>query len=460
MRSFEIAIAVFFVGASFLIAAFSIGILNFETCWNGIPGDLATYKLVACNAPHVLAKQVGFGLALNWSVGLCALFPFFIYCVCETVNGGLWAVDEMVRRKMIVSHTWSTPSAAFMRGLVKKRTVTLIVVIVAVTVLTTGFVVLQYYRVVGRFYDGSFRPFSFTDPQNEADWSIAAPICEYTGEKSEQCKTILQYRDLNGWFAAAAYAYLVYLGAISAITFMCAFGLYVRFIFASDVRQAKLRVVPDLRSTDQRRGFDVLEDFFTHAIIGCFVLFAMGYLVAVQNVYLRQPAKDLAVFFLPLMPANVKWDAAELIEAIKSGAEFILVNGETVAVTLLGLLFIALVVASSAAALGRAARRGAEVVQGELAKPTLDVAFSAYLGRVGVTPDDARRALVEIRFWPMRWPALTTTIAWLVLGIIAMLFVNFGAVIVVLGLTYVFKQAYGRPQRSEPEAEKQLKAKS
>ena len=287
MRSFEIAIAVFFIGASFLIAAYSIGILNFETCWDGTPGALATYKLVACSAPHVLAKQVGFGLALNWSVGLCVLFPFFIYCVCETVNGGLWAVDELVRRKMIVSHSWATPTTAFMRGLVKKRTITLIVVIVAITVLTTGFVVLQYYRVVGRFYTGPFRPFGLTDPQNEADWSIAAPICEYTGEKSEQCKTILQYRDLNGWFAAAAYAYLVYLGAISAISFMCAFGLYVRFIFAADVRQAKLRVVPDLRSVDARRGFEVLEDFFTYSIIGCFVLFAMGYLVVLQNVYLR-----------------------------------------------------------------------------------------------------------------------------------------------------------------------------
>lgn len=453
MRSFEIAIAVFFIGASFLIAAFSIGILNFETCWNGTQGDLATYKLVACNAPHVLAKQVGFGLALNWSVGLCILFPFFVYCVCETVNGGLWALDELVRRKMIVSHTWTTPSATFMRGLVKKRTVTLIVVIVAVTVLTTGFVVLQYYRVVGRFYDGSFRPFSFTDPQNEADWSIAAPICEFTGEKSEQCKTILQYRNLNGWFAATAYAYLVYLGAISAISFMCAFGLYVRFIFAADVRQAKLRVLPDLRSTDPRRGFDVLEDFFTHAIIGCFVLFAMGYLVTLQNVYLRQPAKDLASFFLPLMPDKVEWDTAKLIGIIRSGAELILVNGETVAVSVLGLVFMALVVASAAAALGRAARRGAAVVQDQLDRAPLEPGFSAHLTHIGIAPEEARRALVGIQYWPMRWPALTTTIAWLVLGIIATLFVNFGAVIVVAGLSYVFKQAYSRPKRDAPAAE-------
>ncbi|HEY9011900.1 MAG TPA: hypothetical protein VIN06_12860 [Devosia sp.] len=453
MRSFEVAIAAFFVGAAFLIAAFSIGILNFETCWNGTAGELATYQLVACNEPHILAKQVGFGLALNWSVGLCLLFPFFIYCVCETVNGGLWAVDEMVRRQMIVSDSWHTPTDAFMRKLVRRRTFTLILVVVAVTVLATFFVALQYYRVVGRFYgEGAFPTFRFDDPQNEADWSIAAPICAHTGEKSAQCTMVLQYRALNSWFSAAAYAYLVYLGAISAISFMCAFGLYVRFIFAADVRNAKLRVIPDLRSTDPRRGFEVLEDFFTYAIIGCFVLFAMGYLVTLQNVYLRQPDRDLAAFFLPLIPAKLDWKPEVLIETIRSGVEFVLVNGKTVAVTFLGLFFIALVIAAAAAALGSAARKGARVVARELAAQPPNPAFADYLHRINVTPSQAQGAIEDIRYWPMEWPTLVTTVAWLLLGIVAMLFVNFGAVIVAAGLTYVIVQASRGSQRSKQTA--------
>ncbi|WP_421762242.1 hypothetical protein [Devosia sp.] len=448
MRSFEIAIAVFFIGASFLIAAFSIGILNFETCWDGTSGVLETYKLVACNAHHVLAKQVGFGLALNWSVGLCVLFPFFIYCVCETVNGGLYAIDQMVSRQMIVSESWKTPSASFMRSLVRKRTISLIVVVGVATMLATGFVALEYYRVVGRFYGPEpFRPFAFIDPQNEADWSIAAPICAYTQEVSEQCRTVMQYRGLNGWFAGLAYAYLVYLGAISAISFMFAFGLYVRFVFASDIREAKLRVVPDLHSVDSRRGFEVLEDFFFYSIAGCFVLFAMGYLVTLQNVYLRQPDANLATFFAPLIPTKLELDLGKVVEVLQAGAKLIIVNGNSVAVSILGLLFFFIVIASAASALGRAAKRGADRLREQLNGGTLSADFSSYLAGLNLTPAAASTALADIRYWPVKWPTVNVTIASLVLGILALLFVNFGAVLVAAGLAYVVKQSFGRPEK-------------
>lgn len=440
--------AVFFIGAAYLIAAFSIGILNFETCWTGTDGALETYRLVACNEPHVLAKQVGFGLALNWSVGLCFLFPFFAYCVCETVNGGLSAIDQMVERKMIASDTWITPTPAFMKRLVRKRTTSLIVVVAATAMLATAFVVLEYYRVVGRFYgEGPFPVFKFTDPQNEADWSVAAPICAYTQEVSEQCRTILQYRDLNGWFSGFAYAYLVYFGAITAVSFIVAFGLYVRFVFATDIREAKLRVVPDLTSADRRRGFEVLEDFFFHAIAGCFVLFAMGYLVTLQNVYLRQPAANLAAFFLPLLPTKIELDLAQAVEVVQAGVTLIIVNGNSVGVSILGLLFFLIISSSAAAALGRAARRGAARIQMELDKPALAPEFAEYLTSVNQTRETALAALKDIRYWPLEWPTVNTTIAALVLGIVSLLFVNFGAVLVAIGLGYVIRQSFSRQQK-------------
>lgn len=449
LRSLEISIVVFFVGAGYLIAAYSIGILNFETCWNGTPDVLATYRLVACDQPHLLAKQVGFGLALNWSVGLCFLFPFFAYCVCETVNGGLSAIDQMVSRQMIVNENWKTPSVSFMRRLVRKRTTSLIVVIAGAAMLATAFVALEYYRVVGRFYgSGPFPTFKFTDPQNEADWSIAAPICAYTQEVSEQCGTILQYRGLNGWFAGLAYGYLVYFGAISAISFMFAFGLYVRFVFASDIRQAKLRVVPDLTSKDKRRGYEVLEDFFFYAIAGCSVLFAMGYLVTLQNVYLRQADPNLAVFFAPLLPTKIELDLARVVEVIQAGARLIIVNGNSVSVSILGLMFFFIVVVSAAAALGRAARRGTERLTEELERPELTPEFAEYLAAQNLTRESATAALADIRYWPVNWPTVNVTIASLVFAVIALVFVNFGALLVAAGLAYVVKQSVWRQEKT------------
>ena len=451
LRSLEISVVVFFIGAAYLIAAFSIGILNYETCWAGTLDVLETYRLVACDQPHILAKQVGFGLALNWSVGLCFLFPFFAYCICETVNGGLSAIDQMVARKMIVSETWHTPSVAFMERLVRKRTTSLIVVVAGAAMLATAFVALAYYRVVGRFYGAeAFPVFNFTDPQNEADWSIAAPICAYTQEVSEQCRIILQYRDLNGWFAGLAYGYLVYFGAISAVSFMVAFGLYVRFVFASDIRKAKLRVVPDLASADSRRGFEVLEDFFFYAIAGCFALFAMGYLVTLQNVYLRQAAPNLAEFFAPLLPTKIALDLAQVVAVVQAGVKLIVVNGDSVGVSILGLMFFFIISISAASALGRAAKRGAERIQRELDAPEVHPDFADYLASLKQTRESAQKALKDIRYWPLEWPTVNATIGALVLGILALLFVNFGVLLVAVGLAYVIKQSFSRQQKPQP----------
>lgn len=448
MRSFELALATFFVGAVFLIAAFAAGFLNVEVCWGG-GENLDSFRLVACSGEYQLKKQVGFGLALNWSVGVCVLLPFFVFCASETIRHGVSAIKEMSQRKMFVRDDWSTPKPETILALVRKRQRIISITIAGVVaLLATVFIVTDFQRVVGQFYgsDELLANVRLGDPDFEADWSIAAPICRHTADKSSNCLTLVNNFEMNGIFAGAAYLYLPFAGAIAAITFMVAFGLFVRFVFAADLRAAGIRVVPDINSPDLRRGFEVLEGFFLYSVIACFVLFAMGYLVTLQNVYLRTDSPNIFAFVLPLIPTEISLDLGKLLGAMQQSLSLIIINGNSVAVTILGILFLGIVLLSAAAVLGREAKAGRDRLLDALSSQSPSEKFGRYLGQT--TPTAAKKALKEAEFWPLRWPSVNSVIVWLILATISLLFVVVGFYVVAVGLGYVAKQAFATKAKS------------
>ncbi|MBU1305253.1 MAG: hypothetical protein KKF33_07010 [Alphaproteobacteria bacterium] len=442
MRSFEWTLATFFVGAVVLIAAYAIGILNVDVCWGG--SDIPSSQvLVPCSGAYAFKKQVGFGWALNWSVGLCVLLPFFVYCASETIRHGAAAIAEMVQRKMLVRDDWSTPKAEVIMALVRKRQrIIAISVAGVVAILATVFIVTDFTRVVGQYYGTPdlLSGARIADPDFEADWSIAAPVCRFTADTSSACASLAGTFQMNGIFAGVVYLYLPFAGAVAAITFMVAFGLFVRFVFAADLRAAGIRVVPDINSKDPRRGFEVLEEFFLYSVIACFVLFAMGYLVTLQNVYLRTDSPNVFAFVLPLVPTEISLDLGKLLTAMQQSLSLIVVNGNSVAVTILGILFLGIVLLSAAAVLGREAKAGRDRLLQALESNVASEKFAKFLG--GTSPAAAKKALKEAEFWPLKWPSVNSVIVWLVLATISLLFVVVGFYVVAFGLAYVAKQAF------------------
>jgi len=447
MRSFELALGTFFLGAIFLIASFVLGILSFDVCWGGGTGP-ADYRIVSCAGEYALKKQVGFGLALNWSVGLCLLLPFFVFCASETIRHGFGAIGDMTHRKMFVYDDWTPATADVITNLIRKRqTIIAITVVGMIALLTTVFIATDFFKAVGKYYSTeamqSLAQQRLVDREFEADWSIAAPVCRFTNDPTEPCATIDKGYALNAVFAGAVYIYLPFVGAIAAISFMVAFGLFVRFVFAADLRGAGIRVVPDLNSTDKRVGFEALEDFFVYAFVSCFILFAMGYLVTLQNVYLRTDSPNILQFIIPLVPTKISWDPGEIGTAIQNSVSFTIVNGNSIAVTMLGFLFLGIVLLSAAAVLGSEAKRGRDLMLKELAKPTpLDPKFAALLGSLKAKA--ATEKLDSAEFWPLRWPSVNVVLVFTGLAQLSLLFVVVGFYIVTAGLFYVFRQAFKR----------------
>jgi hypothetical protein len=186
----------------------------------------------------------------------------------------------------------------------------------------------------------------------------------------------------------------------------------------------------------------VLEPFFVHAVAGCFVLFAMGYLVNLQNVYLRTADPDIFALIAPFLTEVDALSLSGILTAMQKAIseQLLVVNGNSVAVTVLGLLFFLIMVSAAAAALGLTARRGRDKITELLEGSDADRLELSYV--LGTTaPDVALKAMKDIDFWPMRWPRLNAILAWLVLAMLSLVFVTIGFYLICLGLFFVVKLA-------------------
>lgn len=434
MRSIALTLCAFAVGALFMIAAAYIGILSYESCWTG-------GTLVSCSDAPEIRKEVGFLLAINWSVGLLFLFPAFIFCVSQTYEQAKDAIRVMATRQMIVTDTWALASEANLLRVLRRQAIFMLVVVIVLLTIAALFLGWDFVRVVLDFYDHpqSMANLPLTHPELEVDWSVAATACRFL--EGAACRFADWQYTANVVFAAAAYVYLTWFGAVMAVGFMVAVLLLATSFMIGDFAARKLFLVPDVTSSDRRRGLEVFEGFFTCALAGCFVLFAMGYLVTLQNIYLRSTAINLPLFVAPyiVVGEGFSWSGLFLgIEAAVSG-KLGLINANVGAVTILGMLFFAIVIAAVVFVLRYTAQRGRRRFLDALKSPdpTVQAQLSAYLLRKGATTKGAGNALNNFVLWPIRWVRLNWLALWLAIATVSLFAVTIGFYIIGLGLTYV-----------------------
>jgi len=279
-------------------------------------------------APAFAAKtrQVGYLFALNWSLNYGILFPLALYLMVHALQGMADALGQLHDRGMVRDRSMRVVSGNMIAKLWAKGTPTLAWLLLIFAVALPGIFSIGEWiwnnllRLLGGGPAASFRDY---------DWGLAA-IMHAPGADARLPV-----------FANAAFDLLAFAceGALIAATF--AF-----FLTLLDVDRAlpgtrgRLRVVPDLKSEDPRRGFEVFAEPLNEMLGVAFINYLMCYFVRLQGVYMEDTAApSLAAFVHADIFAGAK--AADGQTKISAVAEHIFAVGEqTTRGTLAELLFV------------------------------------------------------------------------------------------------------------------------
>ncbi len=303
-------------------------------------------------------KNVGFLAALNWSVQLLLLFPVSIFFAFRVPQLFSEAVRRMAEKGMLKTRDDASASSdlessviRFIRQKIWRRALGCGLALAVATFLIMWY---DWSTVVQTPLDchqnnwvpqedcqgADLAPFE-DSRENELDWSISATFPSTyqrhygEGSEAESSKAVsLLYAfgctaerrsDLRGIFdfpindadcaksdyrehyryagaientLFSGYVYLV-AALLSALVLM--FYAYL-FCFAWTMeelsrRKYNLMVVPNLRSNDLRRGFELLWPPIRAVIMATFVGYAVLYLMRIQNLFLRaQEYRDIFDF--------------------------------------------------------------------------------------------------------------------------------------------------------------------
>jgi hypothetical protein len=428
-RSFEYALVAFFIGVGFVVSANALGVFTFELCWS------ATGHITACSSDGVSGrKELGFFLALNWSVGLIFLFPMFIYFAAESVNQAVIAIQHAVSRRMIVTSEWVVETeASKVLATIWKRARVLRLCAILVAAIASVFLVAEFLNTIIAYYStpSLFGALRFPDPSAPVDWTMAGAVCGYLATLEQTCGLPSWSWGLNQVFSALAYFYLPGVGSVLATSFMIGVALFATLFRSVEFTSAGYVLLPDVDSGDPRFGFEIFESFFQHAIIACLSLFAMGYLVALQNIYFQTSDPSILGLIFPK-------DLSKLFEAIPQLPRNI--NPRIAAVSILGLFFLFIVVVAAVSALRYAANFGRDYLLEAIAAESPHREKACVQLRIE-NADELAKRLPPLSGWPLNWPTVLTLIAWLVLATISMLVVSAGLYIIAAGIAYALATA-------------------
>lgn len=447
LRPLEYAIIAFFVGVLFVVLAYIAGVFSFQLCWSPPAGG----SLTSCDSDvaDLVKKELGFFSALNWSFGLVFFFPMFVYFGTRSIQLGGRSLEWAIDKGMVRHADWRIATQDEVLAPIKARMRILVICVVAVLAIGATFIAADFYLTITVFYNdpSQLGQLKFPNPKWPVDWTMADAVCGHLAAANGPCNTAIFGRSPNEVFAAVAYAYLPWLGSAAAIGFMIGFGLFATSFGSSEFKSAGLTLIPNVHSIDPRCGFEIFESLFQHAIIACLTLFAMGYLLSLQNVYFQTPDTNILDLVIPV-------DFTKLASAVPQLPRYI--NPRIAAVSIIGLLFLLIVIVAAVSALKTAAEEGAQAIlkateddapNREQTIEALEIKDLAALGT----------RLSQPQPWPIKWPSVVTLIVWLVAATISMLVVSAGLYVIALAIIYAFGEI-GFKKREEAKEKKAKEA--
>ncbi|MHA1113466.1 MAG: hypothetical protein ACTSRY_03045 [Alphaproteobacteria bacterium] len=411
LSPFLILIGGVIVGAFVLIWAKNIGVSSYE---------------MPATAPFWYpGKEVGFALSPNWLFGLL-LMPVLAALAIFIVQRSHQALWAMHRLGMVVDDDFVPLSDAAIARIWRRLALCAAVAAVLVASLSVWFACDQYDDDIGRhFAAGGFiglaspedvggRKIYMPTEVEEYDWSVAALIDAKAGAAAKGIDP-----DANRRFSL--FVYVVYLGLSMAAIFFIAAWMLILVAAASLTlfERPGARLVPSRRSTDPRGGFEALESTFIFILIAMFVTYFSGYLVVVQNLFLRTTYAGWGdLFFEAIVAATGVFADAQkqgLWKSLLAAVGFVAEdrNGGAVAASFDGML------AGMAGMVLLVVSTGFVVVLLRLVASHGKAELEKHLGE----------SLPPLKVWPLRWPAVTDFVLAIFLAAVALFLFRLGALL-------------------------------
>jgi len=429
-----VALACALFGLAAVVASFFLDIALVEVTWSGNPLRLTAE---AGDSP----KQVGFIWALNWSLVSVLLMPLAVYFALDSYQAVPDVLGELARRRMIVTKDWQPVSSEALEARWHRICGGMAIFIVIVVALGVGLTWWDFVTVVKQNYDNpsALLWLSLTDKADEVDWSVAAPLCKALGQGCG-----VSYW-ANYWFSMVVYVAIVGLGGIFIMGFFVFVVGITRLVQPGSLKRDGLRLVPALDTDDRRCGFEAFESLFESIIAVTFLTFAIGYLMSLQNIYLRDPSNFILSFVLPdiekfAKAANAKDFGGALDALIGTLFTDRKTQNVTTAVAVLCGLFIILTITMS---LFLSLRRAARVARGELKSNLITAGVSPPAFAAGESKENLLAKLSGMDVWPVAWLNLNRFAIWLLVAMLCLIFYKIGLFLIALGLVVLGKKALG-----------------
>lgn len=232
-------------------------------------------------------KQVGYASAPNWFLSPVLLFPIVGALAILIIRWMDRTLAEMVRRRMLFDTTRNT--AARVDSVGRQWSFLLGIALCAWIVLSIG----GFAASIKEWWDYSYFPLTRYDTladleqveqeiQNahggpahtiERDWAIA-PLFKSGVNRTATYLFSLAAFLVQGWMLSFLALFLV-VGV--------AFGALMVQLSGPD----RITIVPDLGSSDKRKGFEIFQDLGGLILLASLCLFFAFFLTMLQNVYLN-----------------------------------------------------------------------------------------------------------------------------------------------------------------------------
>lgn len=410
-----------FVGFGILVVSALIGIASFR------------YPL-ATDA-GIVAKQVGFAWAINWSVSFILLVPGIAFFGLMSYRGLRTGLDELARRGMILRPDGRTADADDLFDALRGILICVSVFVAAMIAMAVRYSYWEYSEVVGQHFANGFYPdIRLLDPMQERDWSVAALLPAADGQNTvsrvwNDRFSLVVYLLLPGLWTGLAFGYYVFL--VGFIWYL--YKLSDRFVF-----------LPDLSDKDKRRGFQAFSDFVENGVWLTLVVYTMCYLMILQNVFLRDREATIFSFVAPEFRKGMeafksgKYESAldDVLGLITEHPGVFNLQGELgigigilVAVIVLGFVVVTL-----------------RYVAAQSQKRALDL-----IGAGGPLPeswpalseDEYRARAKDIDFWPAAWPTVNNLLVWVLGSVLCLVFYKVGLYFTGIALAYLLSKMLG-----------------
>jgi len=373
-------------------------------------------------------KEVGYGSAFNWSVGLTLLLPAAILYLCKAYDAFIRVVRDLAERGMALSKTLDPVPTDELRGewtkILDSRRKWLMVLVLVGTLFS-----------LWEWWESSAGPLwaNQVKQAKEWDWSVGAMLDD-SGE-SQSAPTGARFR--NGLLSLLAFLGQSLIIAV-ILTFVYQTILASAFFTRLASPDGPYRLIPNAKSQDPRRGFEGLSDFLEYSLILVAILYFQFYLSRIQNIYLRSDAENILSFVHRDLVKGLLTNPLDLgatVEVVRQGLDPseapLDYTSIMVSLAAFGVMMVA------AFMIGSTVRGAARSAKRELLALT-DTKPEAVQAVVGLGKEEIQRSMENMVFWPVNYLRAGQFFGLVLLGVFCIFFYRLGVILLGLVLLRIF----------------------